>query len=198
LETVKVEAGSGNSQLTTNEAAVSSVPQNLHDQMQEYLKVLSEETLQLSELLWQEEKLTKEFCALLKHVLNQLDMSFNLPTNVFPERGRIQQIILNQEAHVILINDKNEVESKALQNYPAPIIHTMASSIIPELSKSLTSQRQKIAVRIDFFDKVNRELKNLCNTSENHGRKLEEESTTPVSNGVKEALLNQQEKTETQ
>ncbi len=162
----------------------------LNDQMQESLKVLSEETLQLSELIWQEAKLTKEFCAVLKQVLKQLRISFNLPVNILAQGQRLQQAILNSEAHLILINDKNEVESRALEDYPPDVISNMISHIIPELSKSLTQYRQKISVRIDLFDRVNRELRNLRNMSDNRSDK-NEEGSAPIEDGIKKTLMNQ-------
>ncbi len=162
----------------------------LNDQMQESLKVLSEETLQLSELIWQEAKLTKEFCAVLKQVLKQLKISFNLPVNLLANGQRLQQAILNSEAHLILINDKNEVESRALEDYPPDVISNMISHIVPELSKSLTLYRQKIAMRIDLFDRVNRELRNLRNMSDNRSDK-NEEGSGPVEDGIKKTLMNQ-------
>lgn len=165
-------------------------PRVLNDQMQESLKVLSEETLQLSELIWQEAKLTKEFCAVLKQVLKQLKISFNLPVNLLANGQRLQQAILNSEAHLILINDKNEVESRALEDYPPDVISNMISHIVPELSKSLTLYRRNIAVRIDLFDRVNRELRNLRNMSDNRSDK-NEEGSGPVEDGIKKTLMNQ-------
>ena len=171
-------------------AETSATSHTLNEQMQESLKILSEETLQLSELIWQEAKLTKEFCAVLKQVLRQLKISFNLPVNVITQGQRLQQAILNPEAHLILINDKNEVESRALEDYPPDVISNMISFIVPELSKSLTLYRQKIAVRIDVFDRVNRELRNLRNMSDNRSDK-NEEGSGPVEDGIKKTLMDQ-------
>jgi hypothetical protein len=171
-------------------AETAELSRALNDKMQESLKVLSEETLQLSELIWQEAKLTKEFCAVLKQVLKQLKISFNLPVNILAQGQRIQQAILNSEAHMILINDKNEVESRALEDYPPDVISNMISHIVPELSKSLTAYRQKIAMRIDLFDRVNRELRNLRNMSDNRSDK-NEEGSGPVEDGIKKTLMNQ-------
>jgi len=191
LEKVEVEQkGSENSQpLILAETPAGAAPP-LNEQMQEYLKVLSEETLQLSELIWQESKLTREFCALLKQVLRQLNMSFNLPVNIFSQGAKLQQVILNSEAHLILINDKNEVESKALEDYPADVVFNLVSFIIPELGKSLSLYRQRISVRIEFFDRVNRELRNLRNMSENRSGKLEN-GNDKVEDGVRKTLLDQ-------
>ncbi len=198
MEKVEVEQKSGeNSQPLVLADTSPETSQTLNEQMQESLKVLSEETLQLSELIWQESKLTREFCALLKQVLKQLNMSFNLPVDIFPKEVKLQQVILNSEAHLILINDKNEVESKALEDYPSDVVFNLVSFIIPELGKSLGLYRQKISVRIDFFDRVNRELRNLRNMSDNCSGKIEE-GTSRVENGIRKTLLDQKESAEQQ
>jgi hypothetical protein len=191
LEKVEVEQkDSANAQpLVLAEAVQGSAPA-VNEQMQESLKVLSEETLQLSELIWQESKLVKEFCALLKQVLRQLNISFNLPVSTFPEGRKLQQVILNPEAHLILINDKNEVDSRALEEYSSDIVFSLVSFIIPELSKSLTLFRQRINVRIELFDRVNRELRNLRNMSDSHSDKHEENNAT-VDDGIKKTLMEQ-------
>lgn len=160
------------------------------DQMEESLKILSEETLQLSEFLWQEEKLINELCALLKLVLKQVNLSFNLPANILPLTEKTQRVMLNDEAHLILINDQNEVRSKALEDYPPQVVFNVISFVVPELGRSLTSYRKRISVRISLFDRVNQELRNLRNIFANSPKKL---GDSPVDDGVKKALQSKKE-----
>lgn len=164
--------------------------QSLDEKMQESLKILSEETLQLSEFLWQEEKLIKELCTLLKLVLRQLNISFNLPPNILPRTEKMQKIVLNDEAHLIIVNDQNEVRSKALEDYPPHVIFNVVSFVVPELSRSLTSYRKRISMRISLFDRVNQELKNLRNIFAGSPKKLE--AGSPVEDGIRKALQSQQ------
>jgi hypothetical protein len=187
LEKTEVQKSNEVSQTTNpGEAAVLPAP-SIDGQMQEALKVLSEETLQLSEFLWQEEKLVKELCTLLRLVLKRLGLSFNLPPNLFPQSGKIQKIILNDETHLILINDQNEVRSRALEDYPPQVIFDVVSFVIPELGRSLTFYRKKINVRIGLFERVNQELRKIRSIFENNQKKLED-GTGPVDDGVKKAL----------
>jgi hypothetical protein len=165
--------------------------QSSGDKMEESLKILSEETLQLSEFLWQEEKLTKELCVLLKLVLRQLGVSFNLPSNFLPHSGDLRRTTLNDEAHLILINDQNEVTSKALEDYPAHVIFNVVSFVIPELGKSLTAYRKRISMRLGFFDRVNQELRNLRNIFASSPKVAE--GGKPIDDGVKKALLTQKQ-----
>jgi len=163
--------------------------QSLDEKMQESLKILSEETLQLSEFLWQEEKLIKELCTLLKLVLRQLNICFNLPLNILPRTKKMQKIVLNDEAHLIMVNDQNEVRSKALEDYPPHVIFDVVSFVVPELSRSLTSYRKKISVRISLFVRINQELKNLRNIFAGGPKKL---ADSPVDDGIRKALQTQQ------
>jgi len=178
--------GSEDSQKVITEGATPPASPSSSDQIQESLRVLSEETLQLSEFLWQEEKLIKELCVLLKLVLNQLNLSFNIPLNVLPQTDKIQRAILNDETHLILINDQNEVKSKALEDYPPQVIFNLVSFVIPELTKSFTSYRKKISVRISLFDRINQELRNIRNVFASSSKKAEDGS--PVNDGVRNAL----------
>ena len=185
------EKGSVDSQKTITEEGLPQGSQSPGDQMEESLRILSEETLQLSEFLWQEEKLIKELCALLKLVLRQLGVSFNLPTNVLPNSGNLRRITLNDEAHLILINDQNEVTSKALEDYPSHVIFGVVSFVIPELSKSLTAHRKRISLRISLFDRINQELKNLRNIFASSPKVAED--SKPIDDGVKKALSTQKQ-----
>lgn len=192
MEKVEVKE---NSSENTQAAATAEVPQvsyKASDPMQEALRTISEETLQLSECLWQERKLIRELGAFLKHVLKQLNMSLNLPADVFPRTEKVQQVILSDEAHLILINDKNEVSSKALEDCSPATITSMLSFIIPELGKALAFYRKEINSRISLFDKVNQELKNLQDVFVTISQNLDQEAT-PVNNGIKKALMNNPE-----
>jgi len=189
LEKAQVEEkNSGNSQKTAAEEIVPTSNQASNEQLEETLRVITEETLQLSEVLWQEEKLIKEFCVLLRKVLRQLNLSVNIPTHVFPQTERIQKIILNEEAHLISINDRNEVQSKVLEDFPPQIVYKIALFTIPELSKSFASHRKETNARIGLFERINQELRNFHNIFSNRPKKPEEDAST-VDNGVKKALL---------
>ena len=98
---------------------------------------------------------------------------------------------MNDEAHLILINDQNEVRSKALEDYPPQVVFNVVSFVVPELSRSLTSYRKRISLRISLFDRVNQELRNLRNIFADSPRKMGE--SNPVDDGVKKALQSKKE-----
>jgi hypothetical protein len=83
------------------------------------------------------------------------------------------------------------VKSKALEDFPPQVILNVVSFIIPELSKSLTSYRKRISLRIGLFDRINQELRNIRSIFASHPKKLEE-NMNPLNNGVKKAILAKQ------
>lgn len=163
------------SQETIKGETPPSPRQPSNGQIYESLRIIKEETLKLSEFILQEEKLIEELCVLLKQILKCLDMSFSLPTNILPQTGETQRIILNDEAHLIFISKEDKEKSKALDDCPPQVILKVVSFIIPELSRSMTSYRKKISSRIGLFERINGELANLRNTFVSHTKKLEED-----------------------
>jgi len=189
LEKVEVKENASENAQATAPQEVQAVSYKTSDPIQEALRTISEEALQLSECLWQERKLIRELSSLLKLILKQLNMSFSLPADVFPRTDKVQQVILSDEAHLILINDKNEVSSKALEDCPPATISSMLAFVIPELGKGLASHRKEINSRISLFDKVNQELKNLQYAFVAASENLNQDAA-PVNDGIKKALMN--------
>lgn len=188
MEKVEVKENSGQNAQPPVTSEVQPVSYGSSDPMQEALRTVSEETLQLSECLWQERKLIKGLGALLKGILKHLGMSFILPAEVFPRTDKVQQAILSDEAHLILINDKNEVSSRAFEDCAPTTISSLIKFIVPELGKALASYRKEINSRIVLFDKVSQELGNLQEvftvTSENT-----DQEAPQANNGIKKALI---------
>jgi uncharacterized coiled-coil protein SlyX len=127
----------------------------------ELLTTISEETIQLGELLVEEKKLIQELCTLLRHILKRLDMTFNLSLKAIPElQPKAKRIMLNKEGRLIVMYEKDKV-SKVLEDYPPEIVLSVIWNVIPELEKSMRAHRKKISERIRMFEKIKKELKNI-------------------------------------
>ena len=133
----------------------------LEQKLQELLKIINEETLQLSEFLMEEDKLIKELCNSLKQVLKKLNVSFNIPSKDMPIKAKVKRVILNEECHLILVYEKGEVHSAFLAEYPPEIVMATLLVIMPELAKVIMLYRKKISARVSFFGKIKKELKNV-------------------------------------
>jgi len=133
----------------------------IEQKLQELLKSINEETLQLSEFLMEENNLMNELCTSLKYILKKLNVSFNIPPQDMPLRKKIKKVILNEEGHLILVHEKGEVSSAFLAEYPPEIVMAVLWTAMPELAKVITLYRKKISTRVNFFGKLRKELKSI-------------------------------------
>lgn len=128
----------------------------------ELLTTISEETLQLSEFLLEEKKLIQELCMFLRHILRRLNMTFNIPLKAIPElQEKAKKIVLNKEGHLIVIYEKEKVNSKVLEDYQPEIVLSVIWNVIPELEKSIKTYRRRISERVSIFERIKKELKNI-------------------------------------
>lgn len=133
----------------------------IEQKLQELLKSINEETLQLSEFLMEESKLMRELCISLRQILKKLNVSFNIPPQDLPLPKRVEKVILNEEGHLILVYGKGEVNSAFLAEYSPEIVMAALWIIMPELAKVVMLYRKKISTRVNFFGKVKKELKSV-------------------------------------
>lgn len=134
----------------------------IEQKLQELLKSINEETLQLSEFLMEEKKLMNEICTSLKQILKKLNVSFNIPPRDIPLRKKVKKVILNEEGHLILVHEKGEVNSAFLAEYPPEIVMAVLWVVMPELAKVVMLYRKKISMRANFFGKIKKELKSVA------------------------------------
>jgi len=165
----------------------------MEQKFEELLRIIREETLQLSEFLIEEKKLTHELYILFKPILRQLNTSFNIPPKAIPLLERAKQVFLNAEGHLILIDEKNAVSSKALEDCPPEVILNVLWVVIPALSGAIVSYRKRVSFRVSLFNRINRELRNLYKTfvkrqeTPEEGEDVQKEKSQ--EDGVRKSLL---------
>jgi hypothetical protein len=171
---------------TLDEEEIEKTRTQIDTKLQELLKMINEETLQLSEFLVEEKNLASELCDLLRQILKRLKISFNVPAKVLSITTKPKQVIVNEEGHLILVFEKDKVSSKRLEEYPPEIIMEVIWNILPQLGKSIELYRKKISNRVSFFEKVKKELKALFKAFSSSETELNPE----VEDAVKQALTN--------
>jgi len=134
---------------------------DFEQKLQELLRSISEETLQLSEFLMEENRLITELCDSLKHILKKLKVSFYIPPQEIPIRGKVKKVILNNECHLILVSEKGDVHSAFLAEYPPEIVLATLLVIMPELAEALMLYRKRISARVNIFGRIKKELKSV-------------------------------------
>ena len=160
----------------------------IEQKLQEILRSISEETLQLSEFLMEENNMVKELCLSLKQILKKLNVSFNIPPQDLPLKKKIKKVILNEEGHLILVHEKGEVNSAFLAEYPPEIVMAVLWVVIPELAKVIALYRKKISTRVNFFGKVKKELKNVAKAIIGSKEKEQMSEKEQTMDAVKDAL----------
>jgi len=155
---VQLSEGSGE---VLDEKEIEKSKVEIDQKLQELLKSINEETLQLSEFLMEENKMMTDLCMSLKQILKKLNVSFNIPPQNIPIGKNIKKVILNEEGHLILVYEKGDVNSGFLAEYPPEIVMAVLWTVMPELAKVVMLYRKKISMRVNFFGKVKKELKDV-------------------------------------
>jgi len=173
---------------TLDEAEIEKSKVEIEQKLQELLKSISEETLQLSEFFMEESNLVTELCTSLKQILKKLNVSFNIPPQDMPLRTKVKKAILNDEGHLILVHEKGEVTSAFLAEYPPEIVMAALWDIMPELARVITLYRKKISTRVSFFGKVKKELKGVAKAMTGSKEETAAASEDTTMDVVKETL----------
>jgi len=130
--------------------------------LQELLKNMSEETVQLNAFMTEESKLMNELCTSLKQILKTIHVSVNIQPEDIPLKKKIKEVTLSQNGDLILISEKDEKHSAFLAEYPPEIVMAVLWVVIPELAKVITMYKKRTGVRVNFFGRVKKELKNAA------------------------------------
>ena len=170
-----------------DEKEIEKSKAEIEQKLQEFLKSISEETLQLSEFLIEEKTLINELCVSLKHILKKLNVSFNIPPQNIPFKKKVKKVILNEEGHLILVPEKGEVNSAFLAEYPPEIVMAVLWIILPELAKVIMLYRKKISTRVNFFGKLKKELKGIAKAIVGGKEETAASSEEHIMDVVKEA-----------
>ena len=149
-------------QLSTKSEEVDESEIEVEQKLQELLKDISEETLQLREFLTEENRLMNELCVSIKQIMKKLGVSFDIPPRNIRVNKKIKKIILNQEGHLTFYYEKGEAHSAFLAEYPPEIVIAVLWTVMPKLAKVVTTYRKKIRSRISLFKKLKTELKTIA------------------------------------
>ena len=131
----------------------------VEQKLQELLKDISEETLQLREFLTEENRLMNELYVSIKQIMKKLIVSFDIPPRNIRVNKKIKRVILNEEGHLTFYHEKGEAHSAFLAEYPPETVITVLWTVMPKLAKVVTTYRKKIRTRSSLFKKLKTELK---------------------------------------
>lgn len=145
-----------------SEEAIDESEIEVEQKLQQLLKDISEETLQLREFLTEENRLMNELCVSIKQIMKKLAISFDIPPHNIRVQKKIKRVILNEEGHLTFFNEKGEAHSAFLAEYPPEIVIAVLWVVMPKLAKVVAAYRKKIRSRISLFRKLKKELKTIA------------------------------------
>ena len=134
----------------------------VEQKLQQLLKDISEETLQLREFLTEENRLMNELCVSIKQIMKKLGVSFDIPPSNIRASKNIKRVILNEEGHLTFFYEKGEAHSAFLAEYPPEVVIAVLWVVMPKLAKVVITYRKKIRTRISLFRKLKTELKTIA------------------------------------
>jgi hypothetical protein len=163
----------------------------IEQKVQELLRSINEETLQLSEFLLEENKMIDDVCMSVKQILKKLNVSFNIPPREVPLRKKVKKVVLNEEGHLVLVFERGEVHSAFLAEYPPEIVMAVLLVVMPEMARVIMLYRKKISTRVNFFGRIKKELKGAVKAIISSKETTSEGSEKQTMDAVKESLDNE-------
>lgn len=130
--------------------------------LQEILKSINDETLQLGNFLSSENALVKELCTSLTEILKKLNVSFNIPQQDIPLGKKVKKVILTEQGHLSVTGEEGEVKSVFLAEYSPEIVMAVLWIVIPELARVISLYRKRLSARVGFFEGIKKELKGVA------------------------------------
>ncbi len=150
------EANNGNAQET-------KISQQNEQKMQELLQSMNEESAKLSGHLAEENKIMIEICNSLVQVTKKLHVSIDIPSRDLPLKRNMKKAILGEDGYLKIQYDE-DTHSAFLAEYPSEVVMAVLWIAVPELTKAISVYRKRANSRMNFFEGLKKELKNITRT----------------------------------
>ena len=154
-------------------------------ELQQLLENINAETAQLNKFMSEENSLMNELCASLKRIMSRIRLSVEIPPESLPLKEKSRKAVLNETGHLVLVNEKGEEKSRSLSEYPPEVVMAVLWIVIPELAKIIATYKKRASARVNFFEKVKKELlratKTLIGNEEKTAETTQKEPASTVS-----------------
>jgi len=144
-------------------AQETKISQQSEQKMQELLQSMNEESAKLSGHLAEENKIMIEICNSLVQVTKKLHVSFDIPSRDLPLKRNMKKALLSEEGYLKIQYDENTY-SAFLAEYPSEVVMAVLWIAVPELTKAVSVYRKRANSRMNFFEGLKKELKNITRT----------------------------------
>lgn len=137
-------------------------PTESEQKLQELLRGISEETMQVNDFLTRENKLVAELCISLKQILKRLHISISIPPQNLPLQKKAKKAILNEDAQLTVADESGEVNSVSLEEHSSEMVMAVLWAVIPELATAVKSQKKKLSARVSLLEMTKKGLKGIA------------------------------------
>jgi hypothetical protein len=156
-------AASGRSTVEEQQSSFPDLSPDPEAEISRSLKLIQEESLQISELATIERNYTQELCSMVRNVLEPLHKSIQIsPDLLSTEKGvKVNAAVLTAESLVVVTQADGMVSSKPLESYPTDVVIQVVTEAIPRLGDAMQIHRQRLSGRVSLLERLTREFRKL-------------------------------------
>ncbi len=115
-----------------------------NEKVQEMLRQMQEEAMQISELTLMQKDYISEISTYIKRVLIMLPYSIEVAMATLGNRGRKGKAFLNKNAHVIMTSDGDEATSTPLAELEPDLSMAVLTDAMPKIEEGLRLKRERM------------------------------------------------------
>ncbi len=115
-----------------------------NEKVQEMLRQMQEEAMQISELTLMQKDYISEISTYIKRVLIMLPYSIEIAMTTLGNKGKKGKVFLNRNAHVIMTSDSDEATSTPLTELEPEHSMAVLSDAMPKIEEGLRVKRERM------------------------------------------------------
>jgi len=115
-----------------------------NEKVQEMLRQMQEEAMQISELTLMQKDYISEISTYIKRVLIMLPYSIEVSMATLGNRGKKGKAFLNKNAHVIMTSDGDEATSTPLADLEPDLSMAVLTDAMPKIEEGLRIKRERM------------------------------------------------------
>lgn len=106
-------------------------------------------------------RLSRELCKALTAYTDWLGITLEIPPEEIPRFNDVEKMFLSPQGHLVVVDKRGRVDSKALEEYPTEVVLTVVLNALPELKSKMDGYAQRLSERIDLLERISRELRSI-------------------------------------
>jgi len=132
--------------------------------VQEMLRQMQEEAMQISELTLMQKDYISEISTYIKRVLIMLPYSIEVSMATLGNRGKKGKAFLNKNAHIIMTSDGNEATSTPLAELEPDLSMAVLSDAMPKIEEGLKIKRERMQDETTRLEQLAMQMESVYQT----------------------------------